>query len=146
MVTENKEAKVKMFTIKKDSRKGFLCKETNGDISILLYEEGDTYTSKSEVISFLRSKYGEIENEGAISEIDRCKFARVHFLASEEGGPSSCVLYKDSQGCLGILRYELQRFQDEESAKDFLTKTHHPSQLDFEKEWQELKTASSKDF
>jgi hypothetical protein len=136
MVTENKEVKVKIFTIQKDSRKGFLCKETNDDISILLYEEGVTYTSESEVISFLRRKYGEIENEGAISEMDRCKLAQVHFLASKEGSPNSCVLYKDSQGCLGILRYELQKFPDEESAKDFLTKTHHPSQLDFEKEWQ----------
>jgi hypothetical protein len=138
MVTENKEVRLKGFEIQKDSRIGFLCKEVNevnDDISILLYEEGDTFTSESEAISFLRSKYGKIENEGAILQMDRCKLAQVRFLTSEEGSPRGCVLYKDSLGCVGILRYELQRFHDEISAKEFLKEMHHPSQIHFDNEW-----------
>jgi hypothetical protein len=135
MAAENKEVRLKGFGIQNDSRIGFLCKEVNDDISILLYEEGDTFTSESEAIRFLRSKYGKIENEGAILQIDRCKLARVHFLVSEEGNPRGCVLYKDSLGCVGILRYELQRFHDEDNAKEFLKTMHHPSQIHFENEW-----------
>jgi hypothetical protein len=135
MAAEKKEVELKGFAIQEDSRIGFLCKEDNGDISILLYEEGDIFTSESKAISFLRSKYGKIENEGEALQMDRCKLAQVHFLESEEGSPSGCVLYKDSLGCVGILRYKLQKFHDEEGAKNFLEDVYRSSQLHFETEW-----------